>query len=109
MIAYKLFCVNGKDFESGTMSGSLYPYSKDYIWQRPDGWGPFACFADTRHAAGFKSLYGWTHTALYKVRIKLSKETSLWYVDKRGILSRHENLPMNTILVDEFEILERVK
>ena len=109
MIAYKLFYVNGKDFMSATMSNSLFPYSKGYIWQRPDGWGPFACFACADDAIRFRIAFGWRDAELYTVRIKKSKDTSLWFYNK--LVYRYENArpPNGTILADEFEILEQVK
>lgn len=113
MIAYKVF--NLKE-------GGLYPvfmreliacdfehYPRGYTHTRANNCGPFACFTNLKSAERFASGMAGRNfvceTAIHKVEILQSAEESLWVDNlKVGVLS----LPENTILADEFEILEEV-
>ena len=108
MIAYKIFSrlPNGK---LGPITIDNLEYDPKYIMTRPDGYGPFACFKNLKSVKDFGGYGSWE--CLYKIKVKSSKETKLWYPHNiYGEIQVPLYLtPKGTILADEFEILEEIK
>lgn len=104
MIAYKIFTKQDYGKLGPWLCIFRLEYDPKYIMQRPDNWGPFACFDSMKSLKRFNSAWDASNNVTYKVKIKKSIDTHLW-ADGDNLY----DLPPGTILADEFEILERVK
>ena len=107
MKGYKLFAEIKGELYPWNLPDPWLPYSKEDINTRADGCGPFACFKELVHLKKFIAIYPYTNYVIYKIDGKLSKAKDLW--DGPNPIDRllSMQLPHETVLIDEFEILEK--